>query len=333
MNIPIIETLQEAVYDEDTKLLSGIILETGLSKNGNFYPSDTITDAANKFVGVKCFIDHQRDGNVGQRSIRDVCGVVEECRAESGKLRALIRISESHDWIASMVNEGILGDVSINALGRTKLNRRDGRVVREVTEISKAYSVDFVTEAAAGGRVGALLRESAGFSEGLRLIENMTLSELSESRPDLVERLKDELPIEEDVDKGDESGNTNGASDEHSKATVNVNTDGAVSENTDGNPKRLKPLLEGVLASRNLPNYITTYLKNHLGNINLNTDTDPEQVIENLVEGHLDYLGGLAELGMIRSVSLLDQLADRRNTAKKSTFRFLGMGTSNSHNP
>jgi len=314
MNIPIFETLREAAYDEGTKLLSGVILEAGLSKNGNYYPPDAIAKAAGKFVGVKCFIDHQLDGNIGQRSIRDVCGVVEECRAESGRLHAVIHISEAHDWIASMIREGILGDVSINALGRTKLSRRDGRVVREVVEISKAYSVDFVTEAAAGGHVGALLKESAEFCEGLRLIENMTLAELKDSRPDLVERLLTELSQEESKDRQSCSAGVPPANDK-------IN---------------LEPIIEGVLSSRNLPPYISSYLREHLGSITFNGDTDHPQVLETfeaLVEKHLDYLGGLADNGMIRSISPCDHLSDKQHSAKLSTFKFLGIPSSASRKP
>ena len=340
MNIPIFETLREAAYDEGTKLLSGVILESGLSKNGNYYPPDTIAKAAGKFFGVKCFIDHQFNGNVGQRSIRDVCGVVEECRAESGRLHAVIHISETHDWIASMIREGILGDVSINALGRTKLSRRDGRVVREVIEISKAYSVDFVTEAAAGGHVGALLKESAEFCEGLRLIENMTLAELKETRPDLIDRIIGEMPDRKVADLTDATGAANATG----PAGAEDVTRAAIAE------LDIMPILEGVLGARNLPPYIATYLREHFKHIHLNTSTapkqadlngpgpsnstiDPTRLIQQLVEQHLDYLGGLADNGMIRSLSPYDHLSDRTHSAKLSTFKFLGIPSSPSRKP
>ncbi len=305
MNIPIFETLREAAYDQGSRLLSGVILQAGLSQNGNFYPPETLAGSAERFEGVKCFIDHARDGNVGHRSIRDVCGVVEECRFDSGKLRAIIRVSESHDWIAAMVNEGILGDVSINALGRTRLSRRDGRVVREVTEISKAYSVDFVTEAAAGGRVEALLRESAGFSEGLRLIENMTLAELRESRPDLVARLQDENPTDEPQadENGGEMGDTEGV----------------------GSRVDVAPLIEGALGSRQLPPFVATYLREHLAQLAYEPDSDMEGVIEKRIEEHLDYLGALSGMGVIRPMSVRDHLQGDGTPGRRSTFRFLGL--------
>lgn len=304
MNIPIHETLREAAYDEATHMLSGIILSAGLSKNGNYYPTDTIEKAAERFVGVKCFIDHSRNGAVGERSIRDVCGIVEACHVESGNLKALIRISGEHDWIASMVNEGILGDVSINALGRTKLTRRDGRVVREVTEISKAYSVDFVTDAAAGGRVEALLRESAGYAEGLRLIESMTLAELYESRPDLVERIR-----------------RDGQSDDVRDDAEDVCHDGESSR-----------LVESALASRNLPDEVSEYLRSQLHRLAHNAKGISTDELNRMVEDHLEYLGRLAESGRIRSVSVGDPLNGSGAGAKASTFHFLGIGSPSRRN-
>lgn len=313
MNIPIHETLSEATYDTDTHLLSGVILRAGLSKNGNYYPADTIVNAADKFVGVKCFIDHSREGGIGERSIRDVCGVVESCRAESDCLRAMIRVSGEHDWIASMVNEGILGDVSINALGRTKLTRRDGRVVREVIEISKAYSVDFVTDAAAGGRVEALLRESAGYAEGLRLIESMTLAEFRESRPDLVERIIADTPPEDELAEeipAEDEPSGNEFADEHT---------------------RLR-LVESVITSRGLPGEVAEYLREQLCRVALVADGISDDELNKLVEDHLDYLGKLSDSGMIRSVSTDDPLTRGGVNAKASTFQFLGVGSAPGRN-
>jgi hypothetical protein len=70
---------------------------------------------------------------------------------------------------------------------------------------------------------------------------------------------------------------------------------------------------------------VASYLRDHLANITLNGEDNPEQLLENLVEKHLDYLGGLAETGMIRSVSLTDQLSERNDATRRSTFRFLGV--------
>ncbi len=343
MNIAIHETLLEASYDDGSRLLSGVILAAGMSKNGNFYPAETIERAADKFRGVKCFIDHSADGNPGGRSIRDVCGIVEECRAESGKLKALIRLSAEHAWIDSMIHEGILGDVSINALGRTKLTRRDGRVVREVTEISKAYSVDFVTDAAAGGRVEALLRESAGYAEGLRLIESMTLTELKQTRPDLVNRILDER-VAENKEVGGTEIPREASSDEtailpeapaEESATVTDELQSATESVIAANETERRVIVENVLASRKLQPDVSQYLREKLSRYAFTADgiTNQGVIEENLnklVEDHLAYLGRLADSGAIRSVTFSDPLdgnsgSGRTTNGKASTFRFLGI--------
>jgi hypothetical protein len=318
MNIAIHETLREASYDEGSRLLSGVILQAGLSRNGNYYPADTIARAAEQFVGVKCFIDHPRSDALGERSIRDVCGVVEQCGFADDKLRALIRISEAHDWIASMTREGILGDVSINALGRTKLTRRDGRVVREVTEISRAYSVDFVTDAAAGGRVEALLRESAGYAEALRLIENMTLSELKASRPDLVERISGESA----ADPSDNAANHDGAAEHDETGQRDDATDHDGPGHDDDERRRL---VESVLVRRNLPDDVSQYLRGLLHHLAADDKDATEHMLNEWVEDHLEYLGRLNDAGRIHRVSTSDPLARQGAGAKASTFRFLGI--------
>jgi hypothetical protein len=70
----------------------------------------------------------------------------------------------------------------------------------------------------------------------------MTLSELKESRPDLVEKVLSEIPGWKVADVED------------------VELD-------------ISPILEGVLGVRNLPPYIATYLREHFKHIRLNGST------------------------------------------------------------
>ncbi|HEX9746576.1 MAG TPA: hypothetical protein VGB30_14250 [bacterium] len=308
MNIPIITTLREATVSPEEYVVEGIILEAGLSENGTYYPKEVIRDSAPIFTGVKCFADHPRSDE-SERSVRDVVGAIEKSWSEGSAIRASMKLSKAHDWLLTMISEGLLGDLSINALGKTKVTRRDGKVVREVLAITRAFSVDFVTQAAAGGRVERVLSESAGYAEGLRLIEGISIDELCEARPDLIEKLKENSREEflREIDDG---------SDELEAFREAIEIE--------------KLLLESELIVRRfvresmLPETSKEYLLNEIENLDV-FDIEYENRIFELIENHRAYLSSLASENLIRGMGSGKKSEPDKENSRNSTLRYFGL--------
>lgn len=297
MNIPIISELREAKVDRDGCLVEGIILTSGVSENGAYYPSEVVEKASSIFTGVQCYADHPRDGD-SERSVRDLVGQIEHAWTEDGNLRATIRLSRAHDWLLTMIGEGLVGDLSINALGRTRVARRDGRVVREVVEISKAHSVDFVARAAAGGRVEKILRESAGYAESLRLLERISLNEFEDARPDLTEKLREQIRnefLEENSEIRKEIGKIE---EELERQRIALERENVATRliNSSGLPEDAKRFILNEALSLEIPDEHGTSEKATYG------QACYENAVQGLIERHRTYLAGLSSKGLIRGM-------------------------------
>ncbi|HYE78649.1 MAG TPA: hypothetical protein VEI97_11745 [bacterium] len=152
-------------------LLEATLLAAGPSRNGTYYPVATLQEAAPRFAGVRCYCDHDPDTPAGQRSVADLAGRVEEAWFEGDRIRGRIRLSATQGTLATLVAEGLAGDLSITALGTARLAKEGDRLYRVVERIHTPLSVDFVTEAAAGGRIERILRESVAWNRALELLE------------------------------------------------------------------------------------------------------------------------------------------------------------------
>ncbi|MEO7995510.1 MAG: hypothetical protein ABI743_14020 [bacterium] len=154
-------------------LLEATLIVAGPSHNGTFYPASTLAAAASRFAGVKCFRDHGAiaDGGAPARSMCDLVGRVEEAWFAEDRIRGRIRLSQTQEWLGTLLAEGLAGDLSISARGVTRLQSIEGRLMRVVETIEEPLSVDFVTEAAAGGRVERLLSESRIWDAALMEIQ------------------------------------------------------------------------------------------------------------------------------------------------------------------
>jgi hypothetical protein len=307
MNIPIITTLSEAVIDKDSCVVEAVILRSGLSENGTYYPPQVIEKAAPVFKGVQCFADHPGPDEV-ERSVRDLVGAVEETWADENGIRARMRLSRAHDWLLMMISEGLLGDLSINAVGKTRVARRDGRVVREVVEITKAHSVDFVAKAAAGGKIDKIIRESDAYLEGLRLLERITMDELSEARPDIVEKLRRSLITEISQTGGAEIAKLEEEIDRRRIAL------------------RRETIAVRLLDSSRLPDKIREFLLMEALALNTASEDAYEAAVQGLIDRHREYLAGLSEEGLIRGMGSYRESGSRDERVALETRELMGVG-------
>jgi len=169
------------------------VIKAGLSTNGNFYSEKVLKAAVPLFKGVQMRTDHESISRPA--SVHDVVGVIEKTwwDVREKAVKAHIKFSSTAEDIMTKVKEGIIGDLSINAFGETLIESVSEKIRRTVQKILKVYSLDLVCEAAAGGSLHEDFRKHSLIIENVRKqmeeLANVTLEELTSSRPDLVEAI------------------------------------------------------------------------------------------------------------------------------------------------
>lgn len=154
-----------------------ILIASGLSKNGNYYPPETLQRAVPLFEGASAFADHATDDDRRtrpERSVRDKVGTFRDVtfgqhevggRVVEG-VRARFRVVAP--WLRETLKEAVAAGepdflgFSIDAEGTVSRKQQGGRLVTWVEAINRVASVDVVTDPAAGGRVMRLVASAGG---------------------------------------------------------------------------------------------------------------------------------------------------------------------------
>ena len=173
------------------------IIKPGFNNSkGRFYSDSAVADAGTIFEGTKMYADHPAKGDRPERSVRDWVATLHETKvSEAGNAVGVAHIHAG--WLKEMVSnlyeQGDLKQLgtSINAVGNVTKQTVQGvkTVLVEGLVKTGTQSVDFVTEAGAGGQAG--LRESV--SDTFVDAELMDLATLREARPDLVEAVESDI--------------------------------------------------------------------------------------------------------------------------------------------
>lgn len=196
------------VLSESTKVnpekkeIEAVIIKSGVSKRKNYYSPECLESAAPLFIGKKMYIDHPDPNSAaGQgkaaRSLRDWVATIKESYyvPEEKGIGAKIGIRDNWLWekIASANTEGWLGEIglSINAVGKTRIGKIGDETVHVVEAIVRPHSVDFVTDASAGGTIQQVNESEILQLEGSEMAETgkLTIEQLQESNPELVEQI------------------------------------------------------------------------------------------------------------------------------------------------
>jgi hypothetical protein len=158
------------------------LLEPGFGNadDNHYYPRDMVERDAGVFVGAKMYeTDHRPE----EKSTRTMAGQVKEIIGFTESGAPLARV---HIWSPGLAhklrNMAELGDIdqmatSILARGEAESGEVEGKEARIVKRISRALSVDFVTQAGAGGRVLEIMGES-DMTEGKKEPQEETVEEL-----------------------------------------------------------------------------------------------------------------------------------------------------------
>ena len=192
-------TLQEAVLDPANYTVRVKLVKAGWSTNGRYYSDQMLREHASVWNGLKAYADHptlteRRERPV--RSVKDAAGRYENAIHENGATWADFKvIGTARDWLWPWIEESVatkqdLLGLSINALGQTSKGEAEGRKGLIVEAITHANSVDVVTEPAAGGGFEQLMMSDDGWTRAV--LDSVSLEEVREARPELIEALKKE---------------------------------------------------------------------------------------------------------------------------------------------
>lgn len=218
-------TLQEAraVFDDATQevWITPIRPGFGNKRDGFYYPGTTLREAvkAGVFDGRKMFANHPRKSDEKERPERDVkdwIGVVKESVWDEarGVPRSRLKLLDEKVYAQFKAAPEHIA-FSILGGGIARPGRVDGREARVVESLKNIHSIDWVTEAGAGGAID--FAESASEELDMELSE-LTIEQLREARPDLFDQavalaeedeaaLNDEAADDEDAGGGDNVSN------------------------------------------------------------------------------------------------------------------------------
>lgn len=220
--------LIEGSAESDGKGAGEVIIDLivegfGNARDNHYYSANVLREAAEDFAGAKQYVDHldpeaQRKLNGMPRSVRDLAGRITEAwvtQNDDGRtvIRGKAKIAQPWLWSLIESDPGLIG-VSINAWGKSKPGTVEGRQARIVEGISKVGSVDWVTEAGAGGKVVSLVEAQLNEEDGMDKAATAepaeereeeqaapTVESLIENHPDVVEEL---LALQEDDAEAEE---------------------------------------------------------------------------------------------------------------------------------
>jgi hypothetical protein len=204
IEIPISEVTAESIA---AGVLPVRIIEPGFNKSkGRNYTKAAVKDCVALFEGAKQYANHAtktEEKERPERDIRDWVSTLSNIRiTKEGKAvgEAHIHAGWFKDMVQGLFEAGTLSKlgVSINSLGKGAKQKVDGVETFVVESLidHPFKSVDFVTEAGAGGQ--------AGVQESVEVVDAylMDLPKLKESRPDLVKEVAAEIEIKlKEVDK------------------------------------------------------------------------------------------------------------------------------------
>ena len=189
-------SLSEATLD--SKGIARIVVIApgfGNPVDNHYYPAETLSRDYPMFEGAKMYADHQTDQEEKERpegSIRQWVASLKNVTFEEGVGivgDAMIIEPWLQQKLAALRDKKLLSEmgISIRAAGVGTKDKIDGKEANVVERITQVRSVDFVTEAGAGGVV--LLYETEKEFD----IDVISLGVLRERRPDLVKTIESEV--------------------------------------------------------------------------------------------------------------------------------------------
>lgn len=197
---------EEAVFTEayaqgrGAKAFDVRMVQSGLSKNGNYYPDAVLREAAPLAEGVRVFVKDDEEHIKGRGSnFRNLIGRMsgvyfrEGRQPDTGGLYGVLELMEPEGTVAVKLREAFdnnmadLFGFSIDASGSAKPGTAGGRPVRRATRITSFDSVDLIVRPGAGGGILNFRESENTTNEGDTVWREKLIAAIQAVAPDLLE--------------------------------------------------------------------------------------------------------------------------------------------------
>lgn len=305
-----------------------VVIKPGFGNpvDNHYYPSETLARDFSVFEGVKMYSDHQTDEEEKQRpegSIRQWVASLKNVRFEEGVGivgDAVVIEPWLQQKLATLRDQNLLSEmgISIRAAGvgtKGKVNGEDANVVERITRVR---SVDFVTQAGAGG--GVLLYETEREFD----IDIVTLDVFKERRPDLVKTI--ESGVKEILMK--EAKMTQELEDrikelEEEKGTLITERDEAQTKLTEAETAQrkaeAKSVIDEAISKSELPEAAKTRI------VEKYKDAESSDGVEDAIKAEETYIEALRESNKVKNLGGSKPDPEKSNEALRDSFKSLGM--------
>jgi hypothetical protein len=206
------EALAATKINRETGVIEGVLILTGdkVSKNKTMYSKKVLQEAVTRYEGAKMYLDHPLKGET-VRSVRDFGGTFKNVRIEEGvKLKADLHLipSEQIRSTAIPIAEAKPPGVGLSIRDRGHGREENGVFLVEGFAGKGPFSIDLVMEASVNE---TLFESNQGGNDDMDL-SKLTLAELKEANPALVESIQNEArtaslkEVEEQIKAGKDAG-------------------------------------------------------------------------------------------------------------------------------
>lgn len=300
------------------------LIRAGLNKSKErYYPPAMLQRDYKVFEGVKMYADHPTaddDRLRPERSVRDWVATLRNVQVDGDELvgEAVVIEPWLKERLATLRDKGMMDQIgiSINAIGSGVKGEIEGVKTNIIERIVRARSVDFVTEAGAGGSV--MLFENASLD-----VDLIGLDTLRERRPDLIQEAEARVRqvMSKEVQKVNEL-EQRVQELEGTLATVTAERDvlqGQIAEaEKAAQIAETRTAVEGALAESQLPEPARIRILERYA------DATSADGLEDAIAAEAEYIGKITEAGKVK------HLGGSRNDPKVSREalkqEFIGMG-------
>lgn len=157
-------------FNSRTGELKVTIIRPGFNTSkGRYYTPQALRESADRFVGAKCYVNHATKAENAARpegSVHDwVANVTKTAIESDGRMSGVVKVHDKtfKEKLAGLKEANLLPHMgmSIRAAGMQEAAMIEGQRTMQVNSLDYIKSLDFVTEAGAGGQVHEMA-ESAG---------------------------------------------------------------------------------------------------------------------------------------------------------------------------
>jgi cation transport regulator len=321
--------LVEAKVDGGGKAQLVVIKPGFNATKERYYPLEVLARDCKIFEGVKMYADHptsEEDKTRPERSIKDWVATLHNVHPNAqGVIMGEADILEPwlKERLATLRDKGLLKDigVSINAVGTASKAEVEGVKTNLIERLVRARSVDFVTEAGAGGQVELYEANSDATLD----VDIVTLETLRERRPDLVKavetgiraeitkEVKTKLEVEEKLKESNATIETLTAERDVLKGKVEQ-------AEKDKLVAATQAKVTEALGKAELPDAAKTRIAQRFAN------AASDEGLAEAIKAEVDYIAAIRESGKVKGFG--DTVADPKKAHEALIESFIALGLS-----